>query len=275
MYCANCGHPRDTSASSCQVCGAPLDPAQQPPMACSPAGGLGPASVPWRAGQVGWGLLLLILGALGAVGILVVLVLLTSSAENFNTALVAWLTSVLLGLVICATVWFLGLRPYAAPVAALGLVAPGRPGRAAALTVAALAGSMGATILYGLLVRAVGADFLLPPQDYTDIVLPGRAAILTFLALALWTPLTEEVFFRGFVFGGLVPGLGVPGAAIASALIFSGFHATAGLGVLIPIFITGLLLAWVYHQTGSLWASIAAHAGQNGVLLLVTVFGPS
>ena len=234
--------------------------------------------MPWRAGQVAWGLLLLILGALGVVGVLVALVLLTSSTknfENFDVALIAWLTSVLLGLVIFATVWFLGLRPYAAPVSALGLAPPGRPGRAVALTVAALAGSMGATVLYGLLMRAVGADFLLPQQDYTDIVLPGRAAILTFLALALWTPITEEVFFRGFVFGGLAPGLGVPRAAIASALIFSGFHLTAGPGVLIPIFITGLLLAWVYYQTGSLWASIAAHAGQNGVLLLVTVFGPS
>jgi hypothetical protein len=134
---------------------------------------------------------------------------------------------------------------------------------------------MGATVLYGLLIRRIGADFLLPPQDYTDIVLPGPAAILTFLALAVWTPLTEEVFFRGFVFAGLVPAQGVVKAAILSALIFSGFHATAGPGVLIPIFITALLLAWVYHQTGSLWASIAAHAGQNGVLLLVTVFGPS
>ena len=244
-------------------------------MASRPAIGLGPASVPWRAGQVVWGLFLLVLGALGAVGVLVALVLLTASTENFDTALVAWLTSVLLGLVIFATVWFLGLRPYAAPVAALGLVPPVRPGRAAVLTAVALVSSMGATILYGLLMRAVGADFLLPQQDYTDIVLPGRAAILTFLALAVWTPLTEEVFFRGFVFAGLIPAQGVIKAAMVSALIFSGFHATAGPGVLIPIFVTGLLLAWVYHQTGSLWASVAAHAGQNGVLLLATIYGPS
>ncbi len=257
------------------MCGALLDPAQQPIMASESVTGLGPASVPWRAGQVLWGLLLLILGALGAVGVLVALVLLTSSTENMDTALVAWLTSVLLGLIIFGTVWFLGLRPYRAPVSVLGLVPPDRPARAAALTVAALAGSMGATVLYGLLMRAVGADFLLPPQDYTDIVLPGRAAILTFLALAVWTPLTEEVFFRGFVFAGLVPGQGVIKAAIVSALIFSGFHMTAGPGVLIPIFVTGLLLAWVYYQTGSLWASVAAHAGQNGVLLLATIYGAS
>ena len=218
------------------------------------------------------GLLLLVLGSLG---ILAVLLLFITSTGDFDTALVVWLTSVLLGLVICTTVWIFGLRPYRATVSALGLQPPVRPGRAALLTGVALVGSMGATILYGLLMRALGAEILLLPEDYSDIVFPGRAAVFTFLALAVWTPLTEEVFFRGFVFAGLVPGRGVLGAAVVSALIFSGFHLTSGPGVLIPIFITGLLLASLYHYTGSLWPSVAAHAGQNGVLLLATIYGLS
>jgi membrane protease YdiL (CAAX protease family) len=94
---------------------------------------------------------------------------------------------------------------------------------------------------------------------------------LTFLALTVWTPLSEEVFFRGFIFAGLSSRWGVTGATLVSAAIFSAFHISPG--VLIPIFITGLLLAWLYHQTGSLWASIAAHAGQNAAALVVTIYG--
>ena len=43
-------------------------------------------------------------------------------------------------------------------------------------------------------------------------------------------------------------------------------------GVLVPIFITGFLLAWLYHRTGSLWPNIVAHAGQNALALVVTIF---
>ena len=35
--------------------------------------------------------------------------------------------------------------------------------------------------------------------------------------------------------------------------------------VMIPIFITGSLLAWLYWRTGSLWAPIGAHAAQNAL----------
>jgi membrane protease YdiL (CAAX protease family) len=37
--------------------------------------------------------------------------------------------------------------------------------------------------------------------------------------------------------------------------------------VMVPIFITGFLLAWLYWRTGSLWAAIGAHAGQNALAL--------
>ena len=64
-------------------------------------------------------------------------------------------------------------------------------------------------------------------------------------------------------------------AVVASAAIFSIFHISQGSpGVLVPIFVTGLLLAWLYYRTGSLWASVMAHAGQNAVALAVTLYLP-
>ncbi len=110
-----------------------------------------------------------------------------------------------------------------------------------------------------------------PPDIPDGIVFPGVASLATYEALALWTPITEEIFFRGFVFAGLAPRLGVPRAIVVSALVFSAFHLS--LGVLVPIFITGVLLAWLYHRTGSLWPGIAAHAGQNALAVSAVIIG--
>jgi membrane protease YdiL (CAAX protease family) len=54
-------------------------------------------------------------------------------------------------------------------------------------------------------------------------------------------------------------------------LVFSAFHLAPG--VLLPVFVTGLLLAWLYHRTGSLWPCMAAHAGQNAIALAATLYG--
>ena len=136
---------------------------------------------------------------------------------------------------------------------------------------ATLATSLIATSVYAGIVESLGVEILSPPDVRSDIIFDGLAVLLTFQALAFITPLTEEIFFRGFIFGGLLPRLGPWRAMVISALIFSAFHLS--LGVLIPIFITGFLFAWLYWRTGSLWAAIGAHAGQNSLALLVQALG--
>ena len=42
---------------------------------------------------------------------------------------------------------------------------------------------------------------------------------------------------------------------------------------MVPIFITGFLLAWLYRQTGSIWPSIMDHGGQNALAVLATIYG--
>ena len=138
----------------------------------------------------------------------------------------------------------------------------------------ALGASLLFTMGYSTLVDYLGWEVLAPPdilEEFGDIAFPGVAALATYEALAMWTPLTEEIFFRGFVFAGLAPRLGIPRAIIVSALVFSAFH--LALGVLVPIFITGVLLAWLYHRTGSLWPGIAAHAGQNALAVSSVIIG--
>ena len=294
LFCANCRkYLEDFQAGFCPDCGAPTsavrDRFPENFAEDSEASGSARLMVPWRGGQVAWGLFFLVIGTSILLAFILLLIvgiflLLTGDINQalvligdlINPAQAAWASSVLVGLVILSIVWYLGLRPTGASVALLGLRTTSIPaGRAVLWTGGVLVSSFGATLLYGAIIEWIGVDWLRTPDSYTEIVLEGPAVVLTFMALALWTPLTEELFFRGFVFAGLVHRRGVARALVFSAMIFSAFHLLAGPGVLIPIFITGFLLAWLYHRTGSLWPSIAAHAGQNGAALLATIYAPS
>ena len=273
LYCINCGLPAAEGDFYCFACGRllnapPVDFAKEPPeepqVPVSTDG-----DVPWRGGQVALGMLLILTAIFPVVGVSIGL---GKLAGDFEGAVNAWGSSQLMGVAILAAVWGVGLKPYGAPLSSLGLTVPAVPGRKTILWIlGALGTSLLATYLYSLLVDLSGVDILMPPDIPTDIVFPGLGAIFTFQALALWTPFTEEIFFRGFVFAGLVPRWGVARAMVASALVFSLFHLS--LGLIVPTFITGMLLAWLYQRTGSLWPAIVAHAGQNTLALVATTYG--
>ncbi len=193
-------------------------------------------------------------------------------AGSHSAAVGAWERSHLMGFAILTIVWLLGMRPFNAPLSVLGLRAPTVSiVRCAAMTVGALAASLGMNVAYVALVQSSGLDLLQPPEIPSDVLFPGAGIVLTFQALAIWTPFTEEVFFRGFFYPGLVRRLGAGWALIASAVVFSLFHVDPR--VMGPIFVTGLLLAWLYQLTGSLWPSVAAHAGQNALAIASSSYG--
>jgi CAAX protease family protein len=94
----------------------------------------------------------------------------------------------------------------------------------------------------------------------------GYTVLLAFVA-----PLTEEFFFRGFMFGVLREKLGVAGGVIVTGVVFGLVHATGSpietVGVLV---ILGILLCMLYQQTGSLLPCIALHALNNAISFSVT-----
>jgi hypothetical protein len=146
-------------------------------------GRIGPEGVPWRSGQVVIGIVLI------ALSVLVLSQVIGWLAGRENIALTAWLSSLLLGVVILVIVWMVALRPYRVPFSFLGLRPPQIPTlKWVGMTISVLLLSLGATTLYIALVRQTGFDILLPPEISADIVFPGPRVVLTFLALAVWTP---------------------------------------------------------------------------------------
>ena len=123
--------------------------------------------------------------------------------------------------------------------------------------------------LYAVVVTLIGAESLEPAPLPFDYELGGASlALLAFLSL-IAAPLVEETFFRGFIFTGIWKRFGYAWGAVLSALLFSLAHQQ--LGAMVPIFLLGLLLAWLYARTGSLWTCILAHFTYNSIALLFMI----
>ncbi|MHB8858801.1 MAG: CPBP family intramembrane glutamic endopeptidase [Thermoleophilia bacterium] len=153
-----------------------------------------------------------------------------------------------------------------------------RPGRAIVLLALILVANSIFGILYGDLIDTLaGPDQLpsnVPAQNVTNLFgTSAFAIILTFIAVALLTPVIEELFFRGIIHRGLEQRFGfLPGATMSSA-IFALAHVDYRLYV--PIFVLGFGFAYLVHKTGSIWPSIGGHFVINflGVIAQFTSLG--
>jgi len=80
----------------------------------------------------------------------------------------------------------------------------------------------------------------------------------------IFAPVVEEIFFRGFLFQGFRHKYGWIKGGLLSSLIFAMGHLDPV--ALIPTFIFGLLLAYMYHRSNSVWPGIILHC-------LINAFG--
>jgi membrane protease YdiL (CAAX protease family) len=92
---------------------------------------------------------------------------------------------------------------------------------------------------------------------------------LAVFAFVLLAPVAEELFFRGVVFNAWLRERGRTWAYVGSALLFAAIHLSVV--TVVPIFLLGLALAWIYRRTGSLLAPIAMHATVNGISVAISL----
>ena len=87
-------------------------------------------------------------------------------------------------------------------------------------------------------------------------------------------PICEEMFFRGFVFMGLLRAMPVWAAILVSSFLFAIAH--VDLGSFTVLFIIGIALAFVRWRTRSLWPGVLLHLLNNAigtVLILLVMWG--
>ena len=148
-----------------------------------------------------------------------------------------------------------------ASAAELGLRRPIRP--AIKLSVLAYLAYVGCALVIAALIAPEQED-ITRDLGFGEGGLGSFAAAFLIIAAA---PLTEEVFFRGFLFAGLRRAAPFAVAALISAGIWGLFHFTGpgSWGVVLQLAVFGVALAWLYERTGSLLPAIAVHAFNNAL----------
>jgi membrane protease YdiL (CAAX protease family) len=126
---------------------------------------------------------------------------------------------------------------------------------------------IGAAILIALAIQPEQED-VTEQLGYGESTAANVAVAMLVVAIA---PLTEELFFRGFMFAGLRRRLPFLGAAAISSGIWGLFHYTGPgtWGVVLQLAAFGVILSWLYERTGSLWPPIAVHALNNAIAFAI------
>lgn len=116
---------------------------------------------------------------------------------------------------------------------------------------------------YKITGRAAIEEQLDMMPDLSDDDGTGTASFI--LLVGILSPVAEELIFRGVLFAWLRRHVNFWIAGVLSALVFAAAHGIPD--IILPTAVLGVLFAWIYERTGSLWPAIAAHIAHN---LLVT-----
>jgi membrane protease YdiL (CAAX protease family)/uncharacterized RDD family membrane protein YckC len=241
----------------------PASPPSTPPPQAPPGSGgatsRGPART-WGPGRVAVGILAVLLTTVFEVGIVSIF---DSDLSSLGARLVTQglLAATLVGVAFVVSADGGGV----AQRQALGL----RPPTRSPFGVAALA-------YLAYVAFAFGYSALVHPhqKDVTRDLGFGHGTVGTIAAgllIVIAAPVSEEIFFRGFVFGGLRNRRSFPVAGLISAGIFGLFHYTGAgsLGVVPQLAALGFALSWVYEETGSIYPTMAMHALNNAIAFAV------
>jgi len=101
-----------------------------------------------------------------------------------------------------------------------------------------------------------------------DIAASFGPTVVQILLIVIAAPISEEVCFRGMLFGGLREKLPRLAAALVTGIIFGGLHALTGVSAVPPLIVFGILLALLYEKTGSILPGILLHMLNNSIALL-------
>lgn len=123
--------------------------------------------------------------------------------------------------------------------------------------------AVGAYLLFAIVYTAV---FGAPEQD--DIAEDFGTLPVQILLIVIAASVSEEVCFRGMLFGGLRERWPRFAAALLSGIVFGGLHAATGISAVPPLIVFGIVLCLLYEKTGSIVPGIILHMLNNSVALL-------
>jgi len=107
------------------------------------------------------------------------------------------------------------------------------------------------------------------------VLTPGMPQILCTLIVVLLAPLTEEILFRGVLYGGYRKSLGSFWAFALTTLLFGSLHlpqVAHYLTYFVAILLVSLVALWARLSSSAIGPAIAVHVGYNSMLFLPALF---
>lgn len=213
--------------------------------------------MPWTAKDALMGLALVVVGSVLTIALVVWFH--RGRAPEASTSLVTLALVLLPGLLLLAA-WIFGIRRYRAPWQTLGLARPRARGSFLFPWVALFL-SLAFGGLYASVVEVAGIDSLLPAPIPAGALGDGLPRAVNVGFIGIVGPFAEEAFFRGFLLAALVQSIGKIRAVVLGSALFAVSHGVVA--IMLPAFVSGILLSWLYLKTRSIWPPFMAHAAQN------------
>jgi membrane protease YdiL (CAAX protease family)/uncharacterized RDD family membrane protein YckC len=127
-------------------------------------------------------------------------------------------------------------------------------------------GWMGVAVVAYLVIATICFVIINPHQQ--DIAQDFGPVPLQIVMIAIAAPISEELSFRGFLFGGLRSRLPAIAAALISGALFGALHAPGGIGVVPQLIAFGAILSLLYEKTGSIVPGLLLHMLNNTIGLI-------
>ena len=133
----------------------------------------------------------------------------------------------------------------------------------------ALMASFGIMLLIALVIYLLGGSNPLTAEaEQVETITRGQL-LLSITVVVILAPIFEELFFRGLFYPALRRSLGPTLAIVIDGIIFGALHMRY-LSI-VSLILVGMILAYVYEKTESLYAPMLTHALYNGVVVAITL----
>lgn len=156
-----------------------------------------------------------------------------------------------------------------------GKVAINKPFRLLRAAFLGMIAYWGGSVLISMIIFNVYPDFINVNDSAISEMSQDNFSLMTF-GTVLLAPITEEVLYRGLIFGKLYNRNRVV-AYIVSTVVFAALHVIGYIGFYEPLHLllclmqylpAGLCLGWAYASADSIWASILMHITINQIAML-------
>ena len=118
-------------------------------------------------------------------------------------------------------------------------------------------------LLHNLILLGLGIDT--QGESILRLIEMLESPVWFFLVGVVFAPFVEEIFFRSFLFQGFRQSYGWKRATLLSSAIFAAAHLDPA--SLIPTFVLGMVLAYLFHKSNSVWPGVILHFLVNGFSL--------